>query len=124
MEKTHNFIRKEARHPLEVAVRIADESPRRKLELTFTENISLRGARVLSSRKWRTDDRLELALTAIEISPDESRADSPRAARVCYCESLRDAGFAIGIEFLESASPWFQSLETGLTVDLGAIKKG
>lgn len=67
------------------------------VENTFTENVSSRGARVVSSRRWNQDDRLTLA------SP---LGDFSSSARVAYCQPVRDRGYAIGLEFLEPNGQW------------------
>ena len=83
--------------PLEVAVQIAGHPQVPGVEMTFTENVSSRGARVLTSRRWKTDDQLFLASL-----PGSFRS----VARVAYCEPVRGAGFAIGVEFVEPSGKW------------------
>ncbi len=82
---------------MEVAVQISghDETP--GVETTFTENVSSRGARVVTVRRWRTNDHL-----MITSLPGDFRA----TARVAYCQPLRGNGFAIGLEFLEPNGHW------------------
>ena len=82
---------------MEVAVRILSDGPAPEVEETFTENVSSRGARVLSMRRRQPDDRLLLA---------SRPGDFCATARVAYCQPLRGDGFAIGLEFLEPAGPW------------------
>lgn len=97
MVKAYAFHRAEKRVPIEVAVRISESGEASEQEETFTENVSARGARVLTRRRWRTNERLTLA----------SPAGHFRAtARVAYCQPLRGEGFAIGLEFLEPAGRW------------------
>lgn len=89
--------RREARVPIEVAVHIGGHPALPGVEATFTENVSPRGARVLSSRRWKINDRLTIAtLTGTFRS----------MARVAYCEVKPQAGFAIGLEFLEPSGNW------------------
>ena len=66
-------------------------------ESTFTENVSARGARVVSVRRWEPDDRLMLTARNGEFRS---------SARVAYCQPLQGDGFAIGVEFLESQGRW------------------
>ena len=81
--------RRETRIPMEVGVQIS--------ESTFTENVSSRGARVLSTRRWKTGDQLTIA----------TLTGSFRAmARVAYCQLVPKAGFAVGLEFLEPSGQW------------------
>jgi hypothetical protein len=89
--------RRETRMPLEVGVQITGHPALPGTETTFTENVSARGARVLSSRRWTTGDRLTIATLTGQF-----RA----VARVAYCQLVPDAGFAVGLEFLEPTRGW------------------
>jgi len=67
------------------------------METTFTENVSPRGARVLSVRRWKQNDRLTIA----------TLTGSFRAiARVAYCQLVPEEGFAVGLEFIEPSGKW------------------
>jgi hypothetical protein len=66
-------------------------------ESTFTENVSARGARVVSVRRWEQSERLTIVSRTGEFR-------SP--ARVAYCQPLQGDGFAIGVEFLEPKGRW------------------
>lgn len=82
---------------MQVAVRISGNAFMPGLETTFTENVSARGARVRSVRRWRTGESVCVM----------SLADGFRSlARVAYCAPDRDMGFVIGIEFLELEGQW------------------
>jgi hypothetical protein len=96
--------RQEARIPMTVAVNISSLRQTPGIETTFTENVSARGARVLSTRRWLPGEQLTFALL-----PGDFRA----TARVVYCHPQRDAEFAIGLEFLEPVARWFTSPPTG-----------
>ncbi len=89
--------RTEERLPMAVAVHLSGHQQIPGVETTFTENVSLRGARVLSARRWKIDDRLAIALL-----PGDFRAN----ARVAYCHPSKSEGFAIGLEFLEPSGRW------------------
>ena len=93
----YSVHRCEERVPLEVLVKIAGNADSPGIETTFTENVSLRGARVITSRRWHQHDRLTLSRTAGQF-----RA----VARVTYCQPLRGEGFAIGLEILEPTGTW------------------
>ncbi len=95
--KTFAASRREARIPMEVGVQISGHSALRDPETTFTENVSSRGARVWSTQRWKTNDRL-----IISTLPGSFRA----MARVAYCQSVPGAGFAVGLEFVEPAGNW------------------
>jgi hypothetical protein len=66
-------------------------------EATFTENVSAKGARVVSIRHWEKDARLVLASRTGEFRS---------AARVAYCQPVHGEGYAIGVEFLEPQGRW------------------
>ena len=97
MPKTYSVTRIENRVPMQVAVQISGNLQIPGLEKTFTEDVSSRGARVRTVRRWQPEDRLTLALY---------RDDFRATARVAYCQPLRNDGFAIGVEFLEPAGRW------------------
>jgi hypothetical protein len=82
---------------MEVGVRIAGNNSMPGMETTFTENISARGARVRSIRRWRSGESLWVM----------SITEGFRSlARVAYCENVPGDGFAIGVEFLELEGQW------------------
>lgn len=72
-------------------------------ESTFTENVSARGARVVSFRRWKQNERLTFVSRTGEFRS---------SARVAYCQPLQGEGFAVGVEFLEPKGRWVvQSLK-------------
>jgi hypothetical protein len=95
---------------MEVGVQISGHVNLPGVETTFTQDVSSSGARVLSVRRWRPNDRLWIAtLTGAFRS----------LARVAYCQPQRESGFAIGLEFLEPDGSWIianagRSMEAGL----------
>ncbi len=66
-------------------------------ESTFTENVSARGARVVSTRRWQEGERLTIVSRTGEFRT---------SARVAYCQPLQSDGFAVGLEFLEPKGRW------------------
>ena len=95
--KTFVFHRAERRIPMEVAVFVSGHRNTPGVEATFTENVSERGARVVSVRRWQLNERLMIA----------SRTGEFRStARVAYCQTLPGQGYAIGVEFLEPKGRW------------------
>jgi hypothetical protein len=96
MAKSFGVERLEQRIPMAVAVHISGHERAPGVETTFTENVSSRGARVSSIRRWRPNETLE-----IESLPGDFRA----LARVTYCQSHSD-GYVIGLEFLEPSGRW------------------
>jgi hypothetical protein len=95
--KTYAVTRIERRIPMAVAVRISGHDRQPGVETTFTDNVSSRGARVLSARRWRTNDRVELDLLT---------GGFHARARVAYCEPVRDNEYAIGLELTERQGNW------------------
>jgi hypothetical protein len=82
---------------MQVGVRISGNACTPGLETTFTENVSTRGARVRSVRRWRAGESVSVM----------SLSDGFRSlARVAYCEPQGNMGFAIGVEFLELEGQW------------------
>ena len=89
--------RGERRIPMEIGVFLEGNRQVPGAESTFTENVSERGARVISVRRWEPNDRLTLT----------SRSGEFRStARVAYCQPMQGDGFAIGVEFLDSRGRW------------------
>jgi hypothetical protein len=89
--------RRETRIPMEVGVHISGHAALPGTETTFTENVSLHGARVWSTRRWKINDHL-----TIVTLPGSFRS----LARVAYCESVPGAGYAVGLEFIERSGSW------------------
>ncbi len=85
---------------MEVAVYVSGHVQQPGVETTFTENISSRGARVVTARQWRINESLVLASL-----PGNFQA----LARVAYCEPRPTSGFAVGLEFLEPKGDWVLS---------------
>jgi hypothetical protein len=82
---------------MEVGVQITGHPVMPGTETTFTENVSPHGARVLSTRCWKTGDRL-----TISTLTGAFRA----IARVAYCQTTPQSGFAVGLEFVEPTGNW------------------
>jgi len=95
--KTFAGARRETRIPMEVGVQIAGHAALPGTETTFTENVSARGARVLSTRRWKINDRLTISTITGSFRS---------IARVAYCQLVPDAGFAVGLEFVEPSGRW------------------
>jgi hypothetical protein len=82
---------------MEVGVHISGHISMPGTETTFTEDVSTRGARVLSVRRWSINDRLTISTLTGSFRS---------LARVTYCNIVRDDGFAVGLEFLEPSGSW------------------
>ncbi len=86
--KSFNAIRCETRVPMEVGVHISGHGALPGTETTFTENVSSRGARVVSTRRWKINDRLIVTTLAGSFRT---------IARVAYCPTRRQVGFAVSL---------------------------
>lgn len=91
------FHRAENRIPMEIPVVLEGHRQMPGAEATFTENVSAKGARVVSIRHWDKGAQLSLASRTGEFRS---------AARVAYCQPLHGDGYAIGVEFLETQGRW------------------
>jgi hypothetical protein len=91
------YHRTERRIPMEVPVILDGHRKLPGSESTFTENVSARGARVVSTRRWEQGERLNFASRTGEFRS---------SARVAYCHALQGEGFAVGVEFLEATGRW------------------
>jgi hypothetical protein len=95
--KTFSVVRREPRVPMEVGVHISGHQALPGTETTFTENVSSRGARVLSSRRWKINDQMVVMTLAGSFRS---------VARVAYCQHTADSEYAVGLEFVESNGGW------------------
>jgi len=91
------FHRSESRIPMEFPVMLEGHRQLPGVETTFTENVSAKGARVISVRHWEKDARVTLASRSGEFRS---------SARVAYCQPIHGDGYAIGVEFLEAKGRW------------------
>ena len=103
MAQTFEVERLEKRIPMTVPVHISGHRSASYVETTFTEDVSSRGARVSSIRRWRPNETLNF-----ESLPGDFHA----VARVAYCEPYRE-GYVIGLEFLEPSGRWVVSAPVG-----------
>ena len=93
----HPFHRRENRIPMEIPVVLDGHRQVPGTESTFTENVSVKGARVVSIRRWEKGAPLFFASRTGEFRS---------AARVAYCQPIHGDGYAIGVEFLETKGRW------------------
>jgi hypothetical protein len=99
MPATSEFTarRREQRIPMEIPVVLEGHLQLPGSEATFTENVSGKGARVVSIRRWEKGAQLNFSSRTGEFRS---------AARVAYCQPLRGDGYVIGVEFLEPKGRW------------------
>src|SRR5271170_2280759 len=89
--------RTENRTPLKVTVDLSSLDIRTPAQEGVTENVSPRGARVLTNKPWKPDDRLNVRSLGGNF---RSRA------RVVYCVPVDDQLFAIGLQLFATAGNW------------------
>jgi hypothetical protein len=87
--------RKERRLPVIVVVRLAGpgQVSGESHERTYTDNISLHGVRVLSTRPWQPGQHAE-------IIPENE--EFPMRGEVVYCKRLDNDRFCVGVKFAHS----------------------
>ena len=84
--------RSERRIPKRLAAELSRPDETVSREMTFTENVSPRGARVTTVRRWQPGTR-------VLVSFPQNRVRSQ--GRVVYCERVELGNFALGLEL-----PW------------------
>ena len=80
-----------------MAVMLTSPDPAFRTELTLTENISSRGARVVTKKRWSADD--SLVIKSLE-------GDLQSEARVIYRKPIREKVYAIGLELIAPTGNW------------------
>jgi hypothetical protein len=89
--------RLEDRAPVHVTVDLAGLDIHTVAQQGITENVSARGARVVTSKPWQPNVHLKI----------RSLLGSLRSrARVVYCQPLGKDSFAIGLELFVSVGEW------------------
>jgi hypothetical protein len=86
--------RAEARVDMKVTALLIGRHDKVGVETGHTENISSRGARVISTSEWTLDDTILVAIPGFHFTA---------AARVAYCDRLGDGRFGAGLEFVEAS---------------------
>ena len=66
-------------------------------ELVFVENLSTRGARIMTEQPWELGSHIEIM----------SRMGAPQArARIVYCQPVGERTFGVGLNFLSQTKEW------------------
>jgi hypothetical protein len=89
--------RRDVRVPIEVGIHLIAPGAGSGKESTFTQDVSARGAKVLSAKRWKRNQRL--TITAL-------RGGFQSLARVAYCKPVPGTGFAVGLELLNPTGKW------------------
>lgn len=89
--------RSEKRSVMAVAVMVTSLDSTFPTELTLTENISSRGARVVTRSLWRLDDSPVIK---------SLQGDLYSQARIIYRERIREDVYAIGLQLIAPQGHW------------------
>jgi hypothetical protein len=91
--------RMEKRIPIAIVVRLtnARDQPATEPELTYTDNVSTHGARVVSSRPWQIGEVAQVTSLKDEIT---------MSGKVAYCQMLPDNRYFIGLNFKDRRVTW------------------
>jgi hypothetical protein len=91
--------RMEKRIPIAIVVRLthAQDNPASEQELTYTDNVSAHGARVVSSRPWQIGELAQVTSLKDEITI---------SGKVAYCLMLPDNRYFIGLNFQDRRVTW------------------
>jgi len=91
--------RMEKRLPIAIVVRLthAQDQPVNGAELTYTDNVSAHGARVISSRPWQAGELAQVTSLKDEITI---------RGKVVYCLKLPDNRYLIGLNFHDRRVTW------------------
>ena len=88
--------RAETRTPMRVLVEVSSFE-HASYELTYTVNVSRRGARILSKHAWQPNQRL--SVRSIEGNLNER-------GRIAYCDPAESNDFAIGVQLDQPSYDW------------------
>jgi len=91
--------RMEKRLPIAIVVRLANgkSQPLSGAELTYTDNVSAHGARVVSNHAWETGE-----VAQVTSLKDETTL----SGKVVYCKKLADSRYCIGLNFQDRRVTW------------------
>jgi hypothetical protein len=89
--------RYEKRSATAVAVMLTSRDRVSRTELTLTENITSRGARVVTKTLWSAND--SLVIKSLE-------GDLQSEARVIYRQPVRENVYAIGLKLIAPTGTW------------------
>ena len=91
--------RMEKRISIAIVVRLShkQDQPAREPELTYTDNVSAHGARVVSSRPWQIGEVAQVTSLNDEIAIN---------GKVAYCVMLPNNRYLIGLNFQDRPVTW------------------
>ena len=89
-ERRYLLKRGDERIQTRVTALLIGGEDKRGVETGLTENVSRRGIRVVTAKRWQRDETIFVSLPGFRFTC---------AARVAYCDVLRDGQFGTGLEF-------------------------
>ena len=92
--------RTEERVPTIVGLELSGPDELPVYEVTFTENVSRHGVRVVTKKRFSPNDNVLVKL------PQECL---PTRARITYCQQLKEDAFALGLRFSLPVYSWTDS---------------
>lgn len=103
--KTWISGRMERRLPIAIVVCLAHalDPPKNWAEMTYTDNVSAHGARVVSNRPWQTGDVARVT---------SLKDDSTLLGKVKYCQKLMDNRYCIGLNFVSNGGVTWSTYRT------------
>jgi|SRR5580698_8033907 hypothetical protein len=90
-QQDYSVLRAEDRVAMKVTALLVGKYGSVRVETGLTENLSSRGARVVSTSTWPIDDTILVAIPGFNFRS---------SARVAYCDSIGEGEFGVGLEFL------------------------
>lgn len=89
----------EKRTPIAIVVRLthAQDQQASEAELTYTDNVSAHGARVVSSSSWQIGEVAQVTSLKDEITI---------SGKVAYCLMLPNNRYSIGLKFKDRRVTW------------------
>lgn len=90
-QQDYSVLRAEDRVSMKVTALLVGRCETVRVETGLTENVSSRGARVVSTSTWPLDDTILIAIPGFNFRS---------SARVAYCDSIGVGQFGIGLQFV------------------------
>jgi hypothetical protein len=90
-QQDYSVLRAEDRVAMKVTAVLAGRYGTVRVETGLTENVSSRGARVVSTSTWPLYDTILIAIPGFNFRS---------SARVAYCDAIGVGQFGIGLEFV------------------------
>jgi PilZ domain len=89
--------RNEKRVPMALSICLVVAEKVLVADQAMTVNVSPHGARILTRRRWQTEEQPRLASSSGELRTQ---------AKIVYCEPLTDGHFCVGLQFLSAIMDW------------------